>query len=288
MNKTHFEEMLLNFLPSENCEQRRLIESMRYSLSAGGKRIRSLLTVEFAKLCGGTEEKALPFACAIEMVHTYSLIHDDLPCMDNDDLRRGKPSNHKAFDEPTALLAGDSLLTLAFETVLSTEAVRLNGSVACVKAGQILAQYAGVRGMCGGQQIDLENENQSISLELLQKMDERKTGALIKAACQLGCISANASEKSIEAAGIYAENIGLVFQIVDDILDVTSDTVILGKPVGSDLENSKNTYVSLLGIEECHKICKQKTDEAIKALSCFNGDTTFLADLALELLNRKR
>lgn len=287
-NKTYFEDELLRFLPSENCEQHRLIQSMRYSLSAGGKRIRPLLTIEFAKLCGGTEEKALPFACAVEMVHTYSLIHDDLPCMDNDDLRRGKPSNHKAFDEPTALLAGDALLTLAFETVLSEEAVRLNGASVCTKAGRLLAQYAGACGMCGGQQIDLENENQPISLDLLQKMDERKTGALIKAACQLGCISAAASDEAIKAAGVYAGNIGLVFQIVDDILDVTSNTAVLGKPVGSDKENCKNTYVSLLGIDKCREICEQKTKEAIQVLSCFDGNTVSLVDLAIQLLNRQK
>lgn len=286
--KINIEEALLHFLPSENCEQSRLIQSMNYSLSADGKRIRPLLTLEFAKLCGGKAENALPFACAVEMIHTYSLIHDDLPCMDNDDLRRGKPSNHKAFDEATALLAGDALLTLAFETVLSEEAVRLNGVQSCTKAGRLLAQYAGACGMCGGQQIDHENEDCPITLELLQKMDEYKTGALIRAACQLGCISAAASDKELNAAGVYAENIGLVFQIVDDILDVTSDTATLGKPVGSDAENSKNTYVSLLGIDECKKICRQKTDEAIAALSRFNGNTEFLADLAIQLLNRQK
>lgn len=282
------EEALLHFLPSEHCTQSTLIQSMRYSLEAGGKRIRPFLTLSFNELCGGKLENALPFACAVEMIHTYSLIHDDLPCMDNDDMRRGKPSNHRAFDEATALLAGDALLTLAFETVLSKEAISKNGFQVCAQVGRILAEYSGAKGMCGGQQIDLENEGKQVTVNLLNEMDRYKTGALIKAACQIGCICAGASESEVEAAGIYAENIGLVFQIVDDILDVTSSTDILGKPVGSDTENSKNTYVSLLGVEECQRICKEKTQQAIEVLSCFKGDTSLLSNLAFELLHREK
>ena len=209
MDMQNFERELLSYLPETDDKIKTVISSMEYSLSAGGKRIRPFLVLEFAKLCGGSETNAMPFACAVEMIHTYSLIHDDLPCMDNDDLRRGKPTNHKVFGEAAALLGGDGLLTLAFETALSEKAVSLNGYEKCAKSALTLAKYAGAVGMIGGQIIDLESENKKISLETLQIMDKKKTGALIAAACVMGCISAGASEEQIQAAKDYAQNIGI-------------------------------------------------------------------------------
>lgn len=288
MDMPNFEKELLSYLPESDDKIRTVISSMEYSLSAGGKRIRPFLVLEFAKLCGGSEKNAIPFACAVEMIHTYSLIHDDLPCMDNDDLRRGKPTNHKVFGEAAALLGGDGLLTLAFETALSEKAVSLNGYEKCAKAALCLAQYAGAVGMIGGQMIDLESENKQIPLETLQTMDEKKTGALIAAACVMGCISAGATPEQIQAAKEYAMNIGITFQIVDDMLDVTSDTTTLGKTVGSDIENHKSTYVSLLGLEECQKISSELTEKAVKCLDSFDGDTTELKNFAYYLRNRKK
>ena len=288
MDMPNFEKELLSYLPESDDKIRTVISSMEYSLSAGGKRIRPFLVLEFAKLCGGSEKNAIPFACAVEMIHTYSLIHDDLPCMDNDDLRRGKPTNHKVFGEAAALLGGDGLLTLAFETALSEKAVSLNGYEKCAKAALCLAQYAGAVGMIGGQIIDLESENKQIPLETLQTMDEKKTGALIAAACVMGCISAGATPEQIQAAKEYAMNIGITFQIVDDMLDVTSDTTTLGKTVGSDIENHKSTYVSLLGLEECQKISSELTEKAVKCLDSFDGDTTELKNFAYYLRNRKK
>lgn len=282
------EKELLSYLPKDYKYEENLISSMKYSLTAGGKRIRPLLVIEFAKLCGGTIESAMPFACAVEMIHTYSLIHDDLPCMDNDDMRRGKPTNHRVYGEDIALLSGDALLTLAFQTILSEKAISLNGFEKCSKAGRVLAECAGAVGMVGGQTIDLESENKQVTDDLLKIMDSKKTGALITASCQLGCISAGADKEKLSAAAEYAENIGLAFQIVDDILDVTSDTETLGKPVGSDMQNKKSTYVSLLGLEECRRISKELTDKAIKSLSVFDGDTTNLTILADYLLNREK
>lgn len=282
------EEELISYLPKNYKYEKNLISSMEYSLTAGGKRIRPMLAIEFAKLCGGTQEAVMPFACAVEMIHTYSLIHDDLPCMDNDDMRRGKPTNHKVYGEDIALLAGDALLTLAFQTILSEKSVALNGSEKCAKAGRVLAECAGAVGMVGGQTIDLESENKQITDELLKIMDIKKTGALISAACQLGCISAGANDEQLKAAADYALNIGIAFQIVDDILDVTSDTETLGKPVGSDEQNKKSTYVSLLGIEKCRELSKELTEKAVKSLSVFESDTEELEKFAFYLLNREK
>ena len=288
MDMQKFEKELLSYIPNVREEMKTVVSSIEYSLSAGGKRIRPFLTLEFAKLCGGSEENAMPFACAVEMIHTYSLIHDDLPCMDNDDLRRGKPTNHKVFGEAVALLGGDGLLTLAFETVLSERAVELNGYEKCVKAGRALAKYAGVNGMIGGQMIDLESEERAVPLEILQVMDENKTGALIASACVMGCISAGASDEQIKAAKNYAMDIGIAFQIVDDMLDVTSDTATLGKTVGSDRENNKSTYVSLLGLDECRRISIELTEKAVESLKAFEGDTEELKKFAYYLCDRKK
>ncbi len=290
MTLSEIEKALVSFLPEKDEYIKTVVSAMEYSLTAGGKRIRPMLTLQFAKLCGGSEECALPFACAVEMIHTYSLIHDDLPCMDDDDLRRGKPTNHKVFGEAAAVLAGDALLTLAFETVLSEKAAALNGFAKCAEAGRVLASCAGAEGMIGGQIIDIESENEarSISLERLRVMDEKKTGALIKAACLMGCISAGADETQKNAASRYAECIGLAFQIVDDMLDVTSDEATLGKPIGSDSANNKSTYVSLLGLDECKKLASRLTDEAISSLSVFSNGAEDLTALALSLRDRNQ
>ena len=258
-------------------------QAMRYSVENGGKRIRPALLLEFCRVCGGDYKKAMPFACALEMIHTYSLIHDDLPFMDNDDFRRGKPSCHIAFGEEYALLAGDALLTLAFETAMKSN---LSAEIT-VKAAKELAKAAGVMGMVGGQVLDLQNEGKKVGVSDLQKTDELKTGELIRAACVLGCVCAGADDKKIAAAEKYAHDIGIAFQIVDDILDVTSDEETLGKPIGSDEENQKSTYVSLLGIEKSRKTAEELTLNAQKALDAFDGDVTSLKDFAEKLKNRK-
>lgn len=258
-------------------------QATRYSVENGGKRIRPALLLEFCRVCGGDYKKAVPFACALEMIHTYSLIHDDLPCMDNDDFRRGKPSCHIAFGEEYALLAGDALLTLAFETAMKSN---LSAEIT-VKAAKELAKAAGVMGMVGGQVLDLQNEGKKVGVSDLQKTDELKTGELIRAACVLGCVCAGADDKKIAAAEKYAHDIGIAFQIVDDILDVTSDEETLGKPIGSDEENQKSTYVSLLGIEKSRKTAEELTLNAQKALDAFDGDVSSLKDFAEKLKNRK-
>lgn len=281
------EKRLISYLPdTDNDDIKKLISSMEYSLMAGGKRVRPMLTVEFAKLCGGSEEAAMPFACALEMIHTYSLIHDDLPCMDDDDLRRGKPTNHKVYGEATALLAGNGLLTLAFDVLVSEDAVRLNGYEKCVKAVKVLSECAGANGMLGGQMIDLESEGETVDVDHLKVMDNKKTGALMIAAAKLGCISAGATEEQTLAACEYASDVGLAFQIIDDMLDITSTTEELGKPVGSDNENEKSTYAGLLGLDKCRKLAEELTNKAVSAMEIFGDKAEQLRDFAVYLLNR--
>ncbi len=282
------EKAINDFLPNVGEREKVLIEAMKYSLEAGGKRVRPSLVFEFNSLCGGDTEAAAPFACAVEMLHTYSLIHDDLPCMDNDDFRRGKPSNHKVYGEDIAILAGDALLTLAFEVLTSDRAAEAAGEKASRTAANTLARYTGASGMVGGQVIDIISENTSAPIEVLREMDYKKTACLIKAACELGCISANADPKMIEAASLYGENLGIAFQIQDDILDAISSDEELGKPVGSDEENSKSTYVSLLGIHKCKKLVDELTRSAIAALQAFEGDTAELREYALQLAKRSK
>ena len=261
-----------------------MLEAMAYSLNNGGKRIRPMLTLEFCRVCGGDFMKAVPLALAAEMIHTYSLIHDDLPCMDNDDMRRGKPSSHKAFGEANALLAGDSLLTFAFETALS--APEIDDKKRCA-AALVLAKAAGCSGMIAGQVMDLANEAKSVSVDEIKATDRLKTGEMIRVSALLGCIVAGADEEKIKAAEKYCENIGLAFQIVDDILDVTSDEATLGKPIGSDSENEKSTYVSLLGLEESAQYARELTERAKSALDIFGCEGEFLSELADKLSNRK-
>ena len=270
--------------PKEESLDRTVWEAMRYSLLVGGKRIRPVLTLAFAELCGGSAQQALPFACAVEMVHTYSLIHDDLPCMDDDDLRRGKPTNHKVFGEAMALLAGDGLLTRAFEQALAFS----GPSSDAVRGASVLARCAGASGMVGGQCVDLSAQGKEVDLSLLQQMDLGKTVALISAACQMGCIAAGAGDGQLEAARRYAEGLGMAFQIRDDILDVEGDAKTLGKNVGMDSARDKRNYVSLLGVEEAQRLVESYTDQAISALEAFAGDTAFLRELAVSLATREK
>ncbi len=289
MNNTYLsmiEKALYGYLPSSDTSEGKLIDAMRYSLEAGGKRVRPMLVMEFNAVCGGNPETALPFACAVEMIHTYSLIHDDLPCMDDDDLRRGKPSNHKVFGEDTALLAGDALQTLAFEILSSEKTAALAGDKACRKAVNTLAKYSGCVGMAGGQMIDLVSENTHAPLEVVEELIGKKTACLLQAACELGCIAANADDDRIKAASEYGRSIGYAFQIQDDILDMTSSNEVLGKPVGSDEENNKSTIVSLLGIEQSRKLVDEYTAKAIAALGRLGGSTKGLSFFALDLAKR--
>ena len=282
------EAAIERYIPQEKAAEQQLIDAVRYSLNLKGKRVRPSLTLAFAELCGGSVDAAMPFACAVEMVHTYSLIHDDLPCMDNDDFRRGQPTNHKVFGENIALLAGDALQSMAYTTMLSDEAVAAVGGVRAARAAHILAEKSGLLGMVGGQVIDLSMEHKTVDIELVRLMEEKKTANLIEAACMMGCVVADAEEEKINAAERYAHAIGLAFQIVDDILDVTSTAEELGKPIGSDIDNEKNTFMSLLGIERCRESVAWLTEEAIGALNVFDGDTKDLADFAVALANRKK
>lgn len=276
------EDFLDNSIDKSCYDEEIVADAMRYSLSNGGKRIRPVLVLEFCRLCGGNVKKALPFAAAIEMIHTYSLIHDDLPCMDDDDMRRGKPSCHKKFGEEYALLAGDGLLTLAFEMLAKADFTDAQK----VSAVNALALHSGYQGMIGGQTVDLMSEGKVISLDRLKTMDNLKTGKLINCSALLGCIAANADEEKIKQALIFTGAIGLAFQIVDDILDVTSTEEKLGKPIGSDSEKKKSTYVSLLGIEKSKEYAEELTNEAINALLYFGDDAEFLKKFALKLLER--
>lgn len=274
---------LTEYIPAGPCLQQPLLDAMQYSLMGGGKRIRPVLTLEFCRACGGDPLAALPLACAVEMVHTYSLIHDDLPCMDNDDMRRGRPSCHKQFSEDIALLAGDALLSLAFETIAGS------GLAAdkTAEAVQVLARASGPLGMVGGQVIDLQSEGKRVDAETLNALHSGKTVAMIAAAAQLGCIAAGASAQQRKAASVYAEKIGLVFQVVDDILDVTSTEEKLGKPIGSDRENEKTTYATLYGLEESQRIAAGLTEEAKRAVAgSFAKQGEFLKELADFLCQR--
>jgi Geranylgeranyl pyrophosphate synthase len=260
-----------------------LLEAMRYSLLDAGKRIRPMLALEFCRAAGGNPDDAMPFACGVEMIHTYSLIHDDLPCMDDDDLRRGKPSCHIRFGEANALLAGDALQPLAFETMLTGSRLRPELTV---RAAAVLAHACGAAGMVGGQMIDLENEGRNVGLDELRVMDSGKTGAIIKAACVMGVIAADGDDEMISIAENYAENIGIAFQITDDILDVTSTAEILGKPVDSDIGNDKSTYVSLLGLDKARKEAERYTALAVEAVAPLGAKASFLEAFARMLAGR--
>ena len=268
----------------ERLPQGGLVEAMRYSLLAGGKRIRPMLVLEFCRVCGGDVEAALPAACAIEMLHTYSLIHDDLPCMDNDDLRRGRPTNHKVYGECVATLAGDALQAAAFETVLCCGLTAERRA----KCAGILASAAGLEGMCGGQYLDMLGEGRKLNEQELTDINSRKTGALLSAACQMGVAAADGSELQLAAAGHYGAALGAAFQIRDDMLDVLSTADELGKPIGSDIQENKNTYMALKGEDGCRKAVAELTRSAKLVLADVFDDTDFLCRLADELATRKK
>ena len=282
------EQQLLTYIqPEEDKGQGIIYEACRYSAMAGGKRLRPALVLEFCRVCGGDQQAALPFACALEMIHTYSLIHDDLRCMDDDDLRRGKPTNHKVYGEATAVLAGDGLLNLAFETASDPKNTAMVSAETQVQAIRALSRASGMDGMIGGQVLDMAAEETRISLDQLKTLQELKTGALIGVAAQLGCLIGHASEEQMAAALEYARCIGLAFQIQDDILDIEGDAETFGKSIGSDAENGKSTYPSLLGLERCHELVHELSQQAVDALTPFT-DAGILPELALSLADRQK
>lgn len=278
------EQALAEALPNVACPQKVVEDAMRYSLLGGGKRLRAVLVLACCELGGGSVEAALPLACAIEMVHAYSLIHDDLPCMDDDDLRRGKPTCHVVYGEAIAVLAGDALLTKAFEMVSSDILTDKQISKAC----RIAAGAAGSRGMIGGQVIDIEHEGRAIEKPLLDKLHSLKTGALIRAAAALGCCASGCGNTVTKAVDRYAAHLGLVFQITDDILDVISTTEELGKPIGSDSANNKTTYATLYGVETSQKIVRQLADEAKTSIEMSGVDCCFLTELIDKVATRTK
>lgn len=284
--KINYIETLLNeYMPKEEGYQQTVIQAMNYSLKAGGKRLRPILTLESCKIVGGKEEDAIPFAVAIEMIHTYSLIHDDLPALDNDDLRRGKPTNHKVFGEAMATLAGDALLNYAFEVMLSSS-IDKKDSNKYLKAINEVAKHAGIYGMIGGQVVDVESENKIIDKDKLDFIHLNKTAAMIIGCMRAGAIIGGASEEELEKVTKYGKNIGLSFQIVDDILDITGDEAKLGKPIGSDIENSKSTYPSLLGLEKSRQIARQLIEEGKSSLDELSSEIDFLNQLGDYIISR--
>lgn len=281
--RAHIESFLTQYYSQmSDLPQKKLIEAMRYSLLAGGKRLRPIFVFEFCRMCGGDWKKATHFAAAMEMIHTYSLIHDDLPCMDNDDFRRGKPTNHRVFGEATAVLAGDALLTDAFTLAASAE-IPDAGKIPF--AISVLGECAGSSGMVGGQMLDILSEERLLSEQEVLDIQSRKTGALINAACVLGVIAGGGSEQQHQAAAGFAGLLGLAFQIRDDILDVIGSAAELGKSVGTD--GKKNTFLRLYGLEKCEKLVLSYSEQAKKMLSCF-PDNTYMTYLADSLVNRNQ
>jgi len=272
---TSFEETLRGYLPDGESV---VAQAMRYSLADGGKRIRPALVMAFCALFGGEAEKATPFAVAIEMIHCYSLIHDDLPCMDDDDYRRGRLSCHRKFGEQAALLAGDALLAEAFGVAARAD---------CMAAIAVLARAAGEPGMVGGQWLDLSHENVEMTRAQLDEMNRRKTGALIAAACELGCLAAGATVEQTEAARRYAGQLGLLFQLTDDVLDVTSASEQLGKTAGKDEVAGKNTWVALLGLERAKEAAQELAARARTEIAPFAGEDTLLFCLPGWLVGRE-
>ncbi|NLY18491.1 MAG: polyprenyl synthetase family protein [Clostridiaceae bacterium] len=279
--KSYFDDLLKSSVLEKN-----LINSMAYSIMSGGKRIRPVLSLATAKVLIGSADEVMPIAAAIEMIHTYSLIHDDLPAMDNDDFRRGIATNHKVYGEAMAILAGDALLNEAFELLLKTSLNSESGMEQMIKASVIISEAAGKCGMIGGQVIDMESERNEVPAELLKQMHRKKTGALLKACILAPAVFLGASGEVTDALSEYAEHIGVAFQIKDDILDVVSTAEELGKPVGSDAKNMKTTYVSIYGVDKAGKMLRDTTNKAIDALGCFGSEAWFLRETALYIANR--
>lgn len=278
------EQQLVKELAQEPPLDETLAAAMKYSLMAGGKRLRPILLMAAADAVGAKGTDYLTAGCALEMIHTYSLIHDDLPAMDNDDYRRGKLTNHKVYGDGMAVLAGDALLTLAFEVLTRQQ---YTDAATLLRVVKEISTAAGMNGMVGGQAIDLESEGKHIDMETLRRMHMGKTGALFRAALRSGAILAGADEKKLAALTDYAEKFGLAFQITDDILDVVGDEKLIGKPVGSDIRNEKSTYVTLTSLEEAQKLAKETVDGAVAALQDFGPEADFLRQLVRYMLERK-
>ncbi len=275
-------------LPNPDGLHAPLLEAMRYSVMAGGKRLRPVLVLAAAEAVGGSQSEAMPAACALEFIHTYSLIHDDLPAMDDDDLRRGRPTCHIAFGEAMAILAGDGLLTFAFEVLAGMAA---QGKMEPSKSAQVistLAKAAGINGMVGGQAADVLMENMEINAEQLSFIHEHKTGALIKASVEIGGIIGGASREGLDALSRYGAALGLAFQIVDDLLDIEGDEEVLGKPVGSDIEKRKATYPALFGMEESREKARSYVDAALSALHFLDSKAEPLRAIARYVIERNR
>ena len=282
--KEKIEEALDYYLPSAGSVPEVLHEAMRYSICGGGKRVRGLLTLLACEAAGGRWQEALPAACAIEMIHSYSLIHDDLPCMDDDDLRRGKPTSHRVYGEAYALLAGDALLTQAVITMLKYIPDGLE--IAYHQALRELTEASSTQGMIGGQVLDLAAEGKTLNLEELKEIHRRKTGALIRAALRMGGLIGGGKPIALEALTTYGEALGLAFQITDDLLDLEADTAILGKNVGSDLKKQKATYPGIVGVERAHQLAAREIDRACQALAPLGEQGKVLTGLAKAVLHR--
>ncbi|MCR1876143.1 polyprenyl synthetase family protein [Paraclostridium bifermentans] len=282
----NIENLLNEYMPKVEGYQKTIFDSMNYSLKAGGKRLRPILTLEACKLVGGNEKDAYPFAVAIEMIHTYSLIHDDLPALDNDDLRRGRKTNHKVYGEAMAILAGDGLLNYAYEIMLR-ESLSKGEPEKYLKAINEIAKASGIYGMIGGQVVDIESEGKSIDMKKLDFIHMNKTAAIIIGCMRAGAIIGGASEEELENVTKYAKNIGLSFQIVDDILDIVGDEAKLGKKVGSDIDNEKSTYPSLIGLEKSKETANKLIAEAKMSIDYINKDSEFLNNLADYIVDRE-
>ena len=279
-------EYLDKYVVEKDLPEKSIYSAMRYSLLAGGKRLRPVLSLAVCDMLGGRREDVLPFACAVEMIHTYSLIHDDLPAMDNDDYRRGRLTNHKVYGEALAILAGDGLLNLAFELLLESILKSNENRDLKIRAAAIIAKASGVEGMIAGQVIDLESENIKIPSDILDRMHRCKTGALIKAPVVSSAVLCGADEDSVKKLECFAQNLGLAFQIKDDILDVEGSLEKLGKKTGSDAQNEKSTYVSLYGLENSKNMLNEITEKAVIILKDFGEKAVFLEELAKYLVNR--
>ncbi len=281
--KLAVEGWLKEYFENKGSYNQKLYESMSYSIEVGGKRIRPILMMLTYDLYKEDYREILPMASAVEMIHTYSLIHDDLPCMDDDDLRRGKPTNHIKFGEAVAVLAGDALLNEAMNIMLKSS---ISNGMPWLKASYVIAKSSGAEGMVGGQIVDILSEGKNISAEELNYMHEKKTGELIICSILAGAILGNAPEEEINILRSYGEKLGLAFQIEDDILDVIGDEKLLGKSIHKDSKSHKNTFVSLYGLDTCKKMCKDITDNCIKDLNRIPRNTQYLKEITLELLNR--
>lgn len=283
----YVQNIIYKYCPKEEGLQRTIIEAVNYSIKAGGKRLRPMLLLETLKMFEGEERECYPFMAAIEMIHTYSLVHDDLPAMDNDQYRRGKKTTHAAYGEDMGILAGDGLLNLAYE-VMGEAIVESNHPTRAAKAMCIIAKKAGIYGMVGGQTVDVINEGKSMPIETINFIHNLKTAALIEAAMMAGAILAGASEREVAIVQKIANNIGIAFQIQDDILDVTSTTEVLGKPVLSDEKNNKSTYVTIMGIEKSKEQVEKYSKEAVKLLEDLKCKNEFLMRLIIKLINREK